>query len=412
MAENRKISPKGIDIPIDRLQHLIYLGLQSNGWTNHESYHRAYKNDTDNGQTPEFALGVKDYKEVLFDDNFYATSFFLVEDTFNRDELYDTTVSIIFQVNLQKLFPSITTHRADEEMHRLIALILEDNKWDYKLNRIVTSLNDVYAGLDSFDLSQVKTDDMSDFHVVRFDIDINFNYYCDSNYSPATCRVATILDSNGIDYFTVASGGSGTCTPALSASGFAYSRPAWNGQDVSYALYDAKWQFDNGQFQYTPPTNPATVASLASFLVLGENNQFGNTNRFTDVNGLQVFPNDYRIDHYTGLGWTDISRGSFDFATSLSNANSSTLFGYTDWRLPTMAELTSIICRDLSLLTGTSTAAFNYGGIFNTTHTALSSCEIASHSTSNRLTTSSGFLVAMGGVTANRQHIYVREHYT
>ena len=273
------------------------------------------------------------------------------------------------------------------------------------------------------------------------------------------CDVATITDSDGSTLFTVASGGTAACsvletitvsnsddtysvdtlvdldlpdithtdsdlssvilpaqtamvcTPAVAQSGIAYSRPPYSGQNISYELYDAKALFDAGQFQYVPPANPVSVATLASFLTLANNNAFGNTNRFTDELGLQTYANNYVVDHYTGLGWHRALQGVDTWAVGLSNANSSTLVSFSDWRLPTANEFTSIACRDLTLFQTGTTAAFNFFPM-NFIYTAPQTCEISPAGTTNRITVADGHLLSNGGVTAGRVSMFNREHYT
>lgn len=179
MALIPKTDPKGVDIPIDRIQRLLFNKLTAEGWDDYKSYHRVYKNPKDGGLVPEAYDGDKEYKEVLYNDGLNATSFFTADDNRVLDRAskeYSQTISAIFQVDLIKLFPAIT-HRADEEMHRLVFLALERNNWGYVIDNIVTGVNNVYSG---FNTVQLNTDDMSECHVVRFDFNVTYNYKCKS----------------------------------------------------------------------------------------------------------------------------------------------------------------------------------------------------------------------------------------
>ena len=172
-----KTSPKGLDIVIDRIQNTLFTELTSLGWTDYQSYPRVYKNPKDGSLIPEFYDGVSEYKEVFYDDQFKASSFFVTEDTRTLDRVtrqYEQTVSVIFQVNLKELFPSIT-HRADEEMHRQVWLSAEKIPQGYLIDNIVTGIANVYSG---FNTENVKFDDMSDCHVVRFDFNIAYEFEC------------------------------------------------------------------------------------------------------------------------------------------------------------------------------------------------------------------------------------------
>ena len=169
----RKTDPKGIDISIDRLQDYVYNNYTA---SEYESYPRAYKNNRgDGGIIPEVYTSNGDYKETFFDDRFEISSFWLVDDNSSVDELTTTTISVIFQVNIAELYPSIT-HRADEEFIRDMYNILYDNPWSYKITGISRGIENVYS---EFDTSQVQWDDMSDFFVCRFDLEVEYQYYCE-----------------------------------------------------------------------------------------------------------------------------------------------------------------------------------------------------------------------------------------
>jgi hypothetical protein len=157
-----------------------------------------------------------------------------------------------------------------------------------------------------------------------------------------SCLPVTVTDSDGVTIYEVVSGGSFACTPAVTPVGIAYQRPQLSGQTTSYQTYDEAWQLANGTYDYTPPAYPVSYAQLDTFTTLINNNAFGNKNRFTDENGLQVFGNAYAIDHLTGLGWS-VSVGSGIFTTALNNANSSTASGFSDWRLANRSESESIL---------------------------------------------------------------------
>jgi len=181
MSVNRKTSPVGIDIIIDDIQDELYNGLINSptpGWTIYESYPRSYKNETQEGFIPEFYTGNGEYKEVYFGDNFNATSFFLIDNTVNSNEKYSYTVDVkvIFQVKLDKLYSSIP-HRADEEMHRDVILLLQNNRHiDAAGITTTTGIKKIYE-----DEGLIKTDgfeDMSNFHIVKFDFKVNYEYNC------------------------------------------------------------------------------------------------------------------------------------------------------------------------------------------------------------------------------------------
>jgi hypothetical protein len=114
------------------------------------------------------------------------------------------------------------------------------------------------------------------------------------------------------------------------------------GQTVSYQ------SGDDGDFE---------AGRNASFLVLAENNPFGNTNRFTDLVGGQTYAANIVIDWSTFekstgkvLMWERTRQGIVNWTTAVTNSRALSYNGWTNWRLPNVTE-------GLSL--------FNYGVLSN-----------------------------------------------
>ena len=139
-------------------------------------------------------------------------------------------------------------------------------------------------------------------------------------------------------------------------SGILYRYPLFQGQQISYAVGDAGWHFQNGTYDYVPPSSPETIAALDlnaanPFTTLKENNVFGNKERFTDELGTQVYANEVIVCHLTGLMYLvrDANTGSqfseVNWATSVSNANSyvHNNLNYSDWRLTNNSEYLNLI---------------------------------------------------------------------
>jgi len=157
---------------------------------------------------------------------------------------------------------------------------------------------------------------------------------------------------------------SGTVHTSFSDSGgggILYKRPYINGQEISYTVGDSGWHLANGTYDYalTGTTIQNYDYSVSnSFYKLKENNVYGNKVRFsTDngdkpVDGLAGFitnsfsssTNYYVIDHLTGLGWLRIKVGyNQSWANGIATANAFSWSGYTDWRMPSRDELSSVI---------------------------------------------------------------------
>ena len=190
MALERKPFPVNEDRPIDKMQVALYNGLVTNGtWTNYESYHRAYKNETPDGIRPEIFRGTdkgNDYWDTFNNDDFSATSFFLVADNITvENDMHTANISIIFQANLEKLFPSAPT-RFDAEMRNQISAILKNLDGRFSYIDTHTSINAVYDGLDT---SKVNWDDMQRFHVVRFEIEAKYILECKPVLATKDCTI-------------------------------------------------------------------------------------------------------------------------------------------------------------------------------------------------------------------------------
>lgn len=203
------------------------------------------------------------------------------------------------------------------------------------------------------------------------------------------------------------------CTPQ---TGIAYRRPVESGQITSYAIYDDGWQLSNGTYNYSPPSYPSTVARLdytdtTPFLTLDANNAFGNTNRFTDDAGGQTYTNAYTIDHLTGLGWKTTLETGAQWANALNSANSATDFSYSDWRVPSITELFSILYYEIT--TGKNSlllldyAPFNNSANANywsSTTSVLNSANASNIDTDSRHNQT--------GKTGALAYYLVRNHYT
>lgn len=165
MAIIVKIGAKGIDAKIDQLQRYLFNNL---GWTNYQSCHRAYRNPKEDSIIPEVYIGNNEYREVFFDDNFDATSYFLVDDENPiEDRGLQPTISMYFQVKIDKIEPGIT-HRADEEIMNRVLFWISKNSFGIKATSRVTGIPSVYAGLKQ---DQIPFDDMSNFLAFRIVLD-------------------------------------------------------------------------------------------------------------------------------------------------------------------------------------------------------------------------------------------------
>lgn len=126
--------------------------------------------------------------------------------------------------------------------------------------------------------------------------------------------------------------------------GRGYNYPLPTGQVTGFRTGDAT-DIETTIFAPVRVANSLKVQnSLTDFLTLGNTNSFGNTSRFTDVDGLQVYGNKYIIDNYTGLGWFGEVKAvnAADWNACIDDALTDTDASFSDWFLPNRKQLESI----------------------------------------------------------------------
>ena len=172
-----KDTPKGIDIPIQKLQQYLYdklttiWSLSNNDF---KCYGRAYKNDLEKGFVPEVYVGNNEYKEVLLDDTVKALSFFGVSDERKGKFDFTTDVFLIFFVDIIKIKP--LQHRADEELKIDVLNLFKTSLFGFELTSIVTGKENVlkeYTG--SRRDEALKYIDMHPKHCFRLNFSLNYN---------------------------------------------------------------------------------------------------------------------------------------------------------------------------------------------------------------------------------------------
>lgn len=170
MALIQRTNPEGIDIVIGKLQNDLFLELtNTHGWTNYESYDRAYRNKKGEDTLPEVYTKKGDYEEVLFNDKFTVTSFFLADEKRTltaKESKFEQGASFIVQANLKKLFPAMV-HRGDEEMIDDVIKSIKRRFWDERLADVITGVDNVYTTL-KIGNKKKYWDDISYYAIARF----------------------------------------------------------------------------------------------------------------------------------------------------------------------------------------------------------------------------------------------------
>ena len=202
-----KTNPVGIDTVINNINKLVFddlgwLSSDENNPVDYTAYHRALKNPKNGGIIPEVydietETSTGEYTESLYDDRLGASSFFYVADEQNpidNGRMYNTTLSMVFQVDLSKVADNIK-HRGDAEIHRVVCKAI--NKGYYgKVSALVTGISNVYS---EFDQSQIEFTDMHPFHCFRVDIDVSYEFGC--------CKDGCGLHELDIGFLQTVSGG-------------------------------------------------------------------------------------------------------------------------------------------------------------------------------------------------------------
>lgn len=200
--------------------------------------------------------------------------------------------------------------------------------------------------------------------------------------APDGTVIVNTQDGTQLGSKAVASNGNGVITLTDSAMydtlPIAYNWPPPTGQTTSYATGDDAYYWTN---VWQPLFATAIVGKrpqLSDFTTLISNNSFGNTSRFTDSLGGQVYGagngslSNYVIDHYTGFGIYNVLTESISFATAISNAEASSQHGFTDWFIGNTNHIISIINKHIVLPLNYSPFN-NTGGGASVTHLWTSS---------------------------------------
>ena len=161
---------KGIDIPIARLNAIFAANLWS-GYS-YTKYGRIDRIVNENGGVVPRAYNgtTKKYVDVLLNGK-GNLSFFDVQPIEPYSGQYTSTVWICFAINLETLYPTITTERATEYAHE--DALKQIKKSGFKVTGLVRD----YTAFSEYDL--VKTgDDMNQYHLFRFDTEVKYPTNC------------------------------------------------------------------------------------------------------------------------------------------------------------------------------------------------------------------------------------------
>ena len=207
---------------------------------------------------------------------------------------------------------------------------------------------------------------------------------------PSSCLDATVENSDLSYSNTVASGGTLvlpnitftdsdgtpssvpsvkniTATPCAVQSGIIYNEPSLTGATYLDSAGSDYWRCVNGFMDINNPSYPINVArldpnALDPFNTLIDNNFFGNKNVWTDENGLQVYGNNYAINHHLNRGVVIGIRSAKAWSVALSEYATFSLLGYSDFFVPNLKEMDGLINLGLNNTLGYSPLNFPFVG--------------------------------------------------
>jgi len=146
------------------------------------------------------------------------------------------------------------------------------------------------------------------------------------------------------------------------------------------------------------------INSLSSFLVLNNNNSWGNTNRLTAEDGTQTFTANLVLDNYTGLMYFRTVQSLATWNDAIDNALASTEGGFSDWFVTNLNQITSLINFE-------STAPLTSPPINVNVQLWLSDTDDSN--TLNAMQILSGYnnMIDRAAKTATKEYIFCRKHF-
>jgi arylsulfatase A-like enzyme len=145
----------------------------------------------------------------------------------------------------------------------------------------------------------------------------------------------------------------------VSVSGVTYDECWWINRNANPPTLTVTWRlpgattttavYTNNNNRLTP--YPLAASSMNNLPATSEAEVVNNgAQQYEDANQTHLHPQSFTdngdgtiTDNVTGLMWQKVDNGESTWATAVANASTVTTGGYTDWRLPTPAELQSIV---------------------------------------------------------------------
>lgn len=201
-----KNNPKGIDIPIQRVQKLIYSrlkaiwGITDNDWN---CYGRCYRNKDEQGKyLPEAYTGQqgKEYTDVLYSDKVLCTSFFGESDKTKQlvGGLQQSEVHLIFCINAKQV-KNILQHRGDSEIHNDVLTVIGQNGGVSDVN-VQQWFDSVFREYTSNKVKLAMLSDTHPAHCFRINFTTTFSpNACDYQFASSFRPEPPIVEFTGFD---------------------------------------------------------------------------------------------------------------------------------------------------------------------------------------------------------------------
>jgi len=171
-------TPVGIDIPVKKFQEKLHrdlIALWEIDTATYECYGRCYRNRKDQGYVAEVYTGSNEYKDVLWNDNLNAISFFGLRNAIKNDISQKAEVHLVFFVNLANLKPSLP-NRADEEVRLDVLNVVQKFNFGFAYTDLELGIENVlreYPG--SYRDTRLKNIDMHPIHCFRLNFQLTYN---------------------------------------------------------------------------------------------------------------------------------------------------------------------------------------------------------------------------------------------
>lgn len=175
-----RTNPAGIDWYIQQLQTKLHTQLIA-AWalqdaTKYEAYGRCYRNKRENSYIAEVYVSGNEYKEVFWNDQLAALSFFGTSSQIKRGLKAEADVHFIMFADLSKLALTDISgnpiaHRADEELRQSVIEIIGRGLYGFTIQSVELWLENVlkeYQG--SFRDQRLKAVDMHPIHCFRVNL--------------------------------------------------------------------------------------------------------------------------------------------------------------------------------------------------------------------------------------------------